>query len=69
MRAGKLAELAAGAADHAENFSVERNFEDSSGESSFSDEKNLVRARCNADRIGSSTDLCEALARGRVAAH
>src|SRR5260370_2528554 len=51
MRAGKLAELAAGTANNSENFSFERNFKDSPRKSSLSDEKNLVGARCNADRL------------------
>jgi hypothetical protein len=49
MRPGKLAELTAGTADDSENFSFERNFKDSPRESSLSNEKNLVRAGCNAD--------------------
>ena len=67
--ARELAEVAAGAANNSQNFSVERNFEDSSRESSLSDEKNLVGAGRDADRVGSATHFGEALARRRVAAH
>src|SRR5882757_841689 len=62
VSAGKLFQLAAGAANDSEHFSVERNFENSPRESKFSNEKHLVGAGCNADRIGSATHCGEALA-------
>ncbi len=62
VSAGKLFQLAAGAANDPEHFSVEGNFKNSPGESKFSNEEHLVGAGCNADRIGSATHCGEALA-------
>src|SRR5258706_8566123 len=62
VSAGKLFQLAACAANDSKYFSVERNFENSPGVSKFSNEKHLVGAGCDADRIGSANHRGEALA-------
>src|SRR5437764_2547577 len=57
MRAGKLAEIPPGAADNAENFAVQRHFENPPGIGRLADEQYLVGRRRDAERIGRADHL------------
>ncbi len=65
--AGELLKLASRAAYDSKHLAVERNLEDSTGEGTFSHEKHLVGARCDADGIGGPNHGGQALAGGSVA--
>src|SRR5215467_7756164 len=51
MDAGKLFELASGAADHTQDFAFQRHFEQPARVCRFADKQHLVRAGRDADRI------------------
>src|SRR5207245_2137160 len=64
VSAGKLPKIASGASDHPKHFAVERNLEDAPRKGTFSNKKDLIGSRRNADGIRLPNDRGQARAGG-----